>query len=192
MNNFKKTVYKQLGYYLDLKHEWIHAIITGYKKTKFKHLGENTTICPGSIFTYPTISIGHSTYVGPRCIFQSVHGEIEIGNHIMFGPGVHIHGGNHITNKVGVYMNTVSKEFGSDGKVIIEDDVWIGANAIILKGVTVGEGAVVAAGSIVTKDVLPYSIVAGSPAKVTKMRFTDDQIKEHKKLLSINNQKNNY
>jgi acetyltransferase-like isoleucine patch superfamily enzyme len=133
MNNLKKYLINILGYYLCRRKEKIESIIGEYNKTKFKHIGENTAICPGSLFTYSTISIGHSTYVLPRCIFQSAHGEIEIGNHVMFGPGVHIHGGNHITNRVGVYMNTVTKEFGCDGKVIIEDDVWVGANAIILK-----------------------------------------------------------
>jgi acetyltransferase-like isoleucine patch superfamily enzyme len=64
--------------------------------------------------------------------------------------------------------------FGSGhvkSKVRIEDDVWIGANSIILPGVTIGEGAVIAAGSIVTKDVLPFSIVGGVPAKLIKMRL---------------------
>lgn len=187
MKNLKKKVINKFGFYFNLWNEWKDSIIREYLKTKFKSIGANSVICPGSIFTYSTINIGNSTYIGPRCIFQSAHGEIEIGNHVMFGPGVHIHGGNHITDRIGVYMNVVKKEFGSDGKVIIEDDVWVGANAIILKGVTVGEGAVVAAGSIVTKDVIPYSIVAGMPAKIVKMRFSEDEIKKHKMLLDTRN-----
>ena len=62
----------------------------------------------------------------------------------------------------------------NDLDIILEGDNWIGANATILKGVTVGQGAVIAAGAVVTKDVLPYSIVAGVPAKMIKMRFEEN------------------
>ena len=65
---------------------------------------------------------------------------------------------------------------------IIGNDVWIGANAIILQGVTIGDGAIIAAGAVVTKDVPPYAIVGGVPAKVIKYRFSDDVIL---KLLEI-------
>lgn len=69
--------------------------------------------------------------------------------------------------------------------VIIEGDNWIGANAIILKGVTVGRGAVVAAGSVVIHDVPPYSIVGGVPAKVISERFSPSEIQQHEKILGI-------
>ena len=68
---------------------------------------------------------------------------------------------------------------------MIQDDVWVGANSIILRGVTVGEGSVIAAGSIVTKDVMSYSVVGGSPAKFLKMRFTEEEIIRHKTNLKI-------
>ena len=70
-----------------------------------------------------------------------------------------------------------------DQDVHIEDDVWIGTNTTLLKGVTVGRGAVVAAGALVTKDVPPYAIVGGVPAKVLKYRFTPEQIQEHERQL---------
>ena len=68
----------------------------------------------------------------------------------------------------------------SKGSIIVEDDVWIGANAIILSGIRIGQGAVVAAGSVVTKDVEPYSIVAGNPAKIMKYRFPREIIEKMK------------
>jgi acetyltransferase-like isoleucine patch superfamily enzyme len=68
------------------------------------------------------------------------------------------------------------------GDIIIENDVWIGANSTIMSGIKIGNGAIVAAGSTVTKDVPPYAIVAGNPAKVVKYRFIEEQIE---KLLSI-------
>lgn len=67
--------------------------------------------------------------------------------------------------------------------VVVEEKVWIAANATILKGVRIGKDAVVAAGSVVTKDVPPYAIVGGVPAKVIKMRFTPEEIEAHNIML---------
>ena len=70
-----------------------------------------------------------------------------------------------------------------DRDVIIEDDVWIGAKTTILKGVTIGRGAVIAAGALVVKNVEPYSIVGGVPARFIKMRFSPEEIESHEKAL---------
>ena len=67
---------------------------------------------------------------------------------------------------------------------MIEDDVWIGANVTILKGVHVGRGAIIAAGVLVTRDVAPYSVVGGVPAKCINMKFTPDVSKEHERILA--------
>mgnify|MGYP001020427694 FL=1 len=71
----------------------------------------------------------------------------------------------------------------NDKDVIIEDDVWVGCNVTILKGVIIGKGTVVAAGSVVTKSCPPYSIIGGNPAKLIKMRFTEEEIKEHDRIM---------
>jgi len=70
----------------------------------------------------------------------------------------------------------------NDMPVVIEDDVWCGANVTILKGVTIGHGSVVAAGAVVTKSFPPYSIIGGVPAKLIRMRFTPEQIEDHERL----------
>ncbi|NLK24601.1 MAG: CatB-related O-acetyltransferase [Clostridiales bacterium] len=70
----------------------------------------------------------------------------------------------------------------SKGDIIVRDDVWIGQRAIILSNVNIGQGAVIAAGSVVTKDVPPYAIVGGVPAKVIKYRFSPEMIKELLKI----------
>lgn len=83
-------------------------------------------------------------------------------------------------------MDEVGKIDGDDGLVLIEDDVWIGSNAMIISGgknITVGEGSIIAAGAVVTKDVAPYTIVAGIPAKYIKNRFSEDQLSLHKQLI---------
>jgi acetyltransferase-like isoleucine patch superfamily enzyme len=102
----------------------------------------------------------------------------------MFGPQVGIIAGNHNTSEIGSYMFDVQiKRLGDDQPVVIEDDVWIGFRAIILKGVTVGRGSIVAAGAVVISDVPRYSIVGGVPARVIRMRWTEQEIIEHERRL---------
>ena len=100
----------------------------------------------------------------------------------MFGPNVQIHGGNHTINTVGSYMKEVDdKKLGDDGYVIICDDVWIGAGSIILKGIKIGEGAVIGAGSVVVKDVPAYSIFTGVPNIKIREKWDKETIRIHKK-----------
>lgn len=103
----------------------------------------------------------------------------------MFGPRVTVVGGNHNTEVIGRFMYDVhEKRSGDDLDVIFEDDVWVGSGAIILKGVRVGRGSIVAAGAVVNKDVRPYSIVGGIPAKQFSTRFEDlEAIIEHEEAL---------
>ncbi len=81
-------------------------------------------------------------------------------------------------------MDEVNKKLGDDTDIVIEDDVWLGVNSIILSGVVIKKGAIVGAGSVVTKSVEPYSIVAGNPAQLIKQRFTDEEILQHEKLMA--------
>lgn len=103
-----------------------------------------------------------------------------------FGPNVTIMAGNHNFRDVGVYIHdNHNKRPDDDMPVMIMDDVWIGCNAVILKGVTINKGAIIGAGAIVTKDVPAYAIVGGNPAKVIKYRFTPEEILEHETKLGI-------
>jgi acetyltransferase-like isoleucine patch superfamily enzyme len=111
------------------------------------------------------ISIGKRTTVGYHTfIFAS--SRIEIGNDCLIAPFVYIVDSNHsiVKNK------RINQQRNSSEKIVIKDDVWLGSNVTILKGVTIGEGAVIAAGSLVNKDIEPYSINAGSPSKVIGYR----------------------
>lgn len=95
-------------------------------------------------------------------------------------------GGDHRIDLIGKHIYEIGEDEKlpeNDKDVIIEDGVWCGCNVTILKGCHIGKGAVVAAGSVVTKDVPPYAIVGGNPAKVIKFRFTEEQIKEHERIL---------
>lgn len=154
-----------------------------YKKKLLGKCGDNVYIGKNCIMTYANIFIGDDVYIGPNACIQSAHGKVIIGNHVMFGPGVNIHGGNHEFNCIGKYMKSINKQPDSDGVVRIEDDVWIGANAIILAGVNIGKGSIIGAGSIVTKDVPPYSIYTGAPPLKIRRRFSDEEIREHEQIL---------
>lgn len=112
---------------------------------------------------------------------------IYISNNVIFGPSVTIRGGDHRIDVIGKHISDVKdseKLAGNDKDVIIKDGVWVGCNVVIFKGVTIGEGAVVAAGTVVTQDVPPYSIVCGVPAKVIKNRFAPEELQMHLSLLS--------
>lgn len=137
------------------------------------------------MFSYTKISIGNDVYIGPYAIF-ACRKSISIGNKVLFGPKVTIMEGNHNFREIGVYIydNHIKRE-DDDIPVTISDDVWIGSNAVILKGVTIGRGAIVGAGAVVTKDVPPYAIVGGNPAKLIRYRFTEEEIKEHENKLAI-------
>ena len=109
--------------------------------------------------------------------------ELYIGDYVCIGAEVVIlMGGNH-THRVDwfslyPFMDVIEDAYIGKGDTHIKDGVWLGMRAMIMPGVTIGEGAVVAANSVVTKDVEPYSIVGGSPAKVVKYRFDESVIDE--------------
>jgi acetyltransferase-like isoleucine patch superfamily enzyme len=141
-----------------------------------------------------TVRMGNFSFGAPKILSWRTDDKLVVGKFCMFAHGVIIlSGGEHDLSKVTCYplRKTFQKErvhvsgnvdSASKGSIIIGNDVWVGAGAIILSGVNIGDGAIVAAGAIVTKDVPPFSIVGGNPAKVIRLRFSEDQIA---KLLSI-------
>lgn len=151
-------------------------------RRRFMSCGKRVHIKGHSHFNYHNISVGNNVAFGTGNMFMSTKAKIYIGDNVIFGPGVVVVTGNHRIDVVGTPIAAVTdaqKRAEDDKDVVFEGDNWIGANAIILSGVRVGFGAVVAAGAVVTKDVPAYAIVGGSPAKVIKMRFDEEQIKQH-------------
>ncbi|BFN37902.1 acyltransferase [Fidelibacter multiformis] len=156
------------------------------QKLLIAEYGPNVYIGQNCEFTYNNIHLGSNIYIGSRASFIASISHIYIGSYVMFGPNVTIRGGNHRIDVLGEYMYNVKEKLSeNDQDVIIQDDVWIGCNATILKGVKIGKGAVVAAGAVVTKEVPPYAIVGGNPAKLIKYRFSEDQIIRHEELLEL-------
>jgi len=130
------------------------------------------------------MSVGDRSSIPKGSTFYCTEAPLIIGKKVIFGPNPTIITGDHRTDVVGKFiMDSHDKLPENDMPVIIEDDVWAGANVIILKGVTIGRGSIIAAGAVVTKSCPPYSIIGGVPAKVLKFRFTIDEIFEHEAKL---------
>lgn len=133
-----------------------------------KKLRQQKVFTGGSFYIeyIENIAFGDYVYIGPDA-YWSAKGGIEIGRNVIFGPKTKIWTYNHN------YKSVETFPYGNDDilkQVIIKDDVWIGLAAIIMPGVTVNEGAIVAAGSVVVEDVPPCAVVAGNPAKVVSRR----------------------
>lgn len=111
------------------------------------------------------VTIGDNSGLGVRCY---VRGPLSIGENVMMGPDVKIITSRHKTDSTDIPMN--QQGFLPKGGVRIGDDVWIGANVIILADVNIGNGVIIGAGAVVTKDIPDYAVVGGVPAKVIKMR----------------------
>lgn len=150
----------------------------------FASAGTNIRFDPRDTFSYQSIYAGHDVFIGSGAHVSSAHGRISIGNYVMMGPNVTVLGGNHRTDVVGTPMARVhDKIFGSDPDLSIGDEAWIGASSILLPGATIGRGAIVAAGAVVNRPVLPYTVVAGIPARRVGDRFSREQAEAHETLL---------
>lgn len=137
-------------------------------KQFFRSVGINANIEHGSYFgSGREIEIGNNSGIGVNC---HVPADIRIGNDVMMGPDVLIFskGQAHKFDDTSIPMRLQGKE--ETTSVVIEDDVWIGARVIILPGVKISQGSVIGAGAVVTKDVPPYAICAGNPARIIRYR----------------------
>lgn len=134
--------------------------------------------------------IGDYTYGSPYVVFEHPESNLHIGKYCSIAPEVTIFlGGNHRTDWVSTYpFNSIpTNDFSkfkhlkghpsTKGDVKIGNDVWIGHKSIILSGITIGDGAVIATGAVIVKDVGAYEIWGGNPAKLIKKRFSEEQIK---------------
>ena len=131
-------------------------------------IGKNSIIeCTGVVRNLGAgLKMGDNSNIGDFCIL-AIRGPVVIGNNVLMGPRVNIHSENHRFSEPKI---PIKEQGESRIGVVIEDDCWIGAGAIILDGVRVKSGSVIAAGSVVTKDVPRYSVVGGVPARVIKKR----------------------
>lgn len=140
----------------NLRGFWARRIVTSF--------GNNVNIEKNAMFS-PELRIGDNSGIGINC---EIYGSVTIGNDVMMGPEVIIYTSGHRHDRTDIPM----RDQGSSKvePVTIGNDVWIGRRAMIMPGVTVGDGVIIGAGAVVTKDIPDYCIVGGVPAKVLKMR----------------------
>lgn len=142
-----------------------------------------TTLKEG--FRFDAVEVGNYTYGALHVLTDDRSSRLKIGHFCSIAPEViFIPGSDHNCASISTFpfqvkcLGASEGEAISKGDIVVEDDVWIGCRATILSGVRIGQGAVVAAGSVVTRDVPPYAIVGGVPAKVIKYRFDAEIIAE--------------
>lgn len=178
---------------IELLRAWRNRIGIQFAIRKNVIIGRNLHVGPGSIVEAPVrLELGDDVYIGKYCTIEC---DGYIGNNVLIANNVGLIGRyDHDFSTVGVPVRQSpwigDPNYSGKGKnltIHIEDDVWVGYGSTLLTGIKIGRGAIIAAGSVVSRDVPPYGIAVGNPAQVKKYRFTQAQIEEHEKLLIQNN-----
>ncbi len=161
-----------------------------YWRMRMRRLGPKPSIGPGfRVLGAENISVGRQLYSTGHAVLSaekgkllihdgvalnnnvhinaSLGGDIEIGSHVMVGPNSVLRASDHVFDDANV---PIQFQGHTGGRIVLEEDVWLGANVVVVSGVRIGKGSVVAAGAVVTKDVEPGSVVGGVPARLIKMR----------------------
>ena len=164
----------------------IYSIYQTYKVSKDLGGGNRRIGFPHNIRGIHNIVADDNIGIGIGSTIFATRAKLIIKQHFISGPNLTIITGDHMPI-VGMFLDTVgdldkdkldiNQKF--DQNIIIEEDVWTGANVVILKGVHIGRGAIIAAGAIVTKNLPPYCIAGGVPAKFIKFKWTIDEVLEH-------------
>ncbi len=157
--NFFRSIASKAGYF-------VHDHVAPLNQM---HIKGNPRIHPSA-----SLRCGRNIYLGENahinqfcCVWASENSRILLGDNLLMGPGVKIFSSNHTTARRDIPMNVqpfVEKD------IVIGNDVWLGANCVVVAGVTIGDGSVIAAGSVVTKDIPAGTIAAGIPAKPIRSR----------------------
>lgn len=155
-----------------------------------KNIIKNPNIIVGDYTYYDDFEDVHNFEKNVKYHFDFIGDKLIIGKFCMIASGVTfiMNGGNHLTEAITTYPFAIfggdwqnameGKSYPTKGDTVIGNDVWIGHDATIMPGVTIGDGAIIAAKSVVTKDVEPYTIVGGNPAKAIRKRFDDHKINQ--------------
>lgn len=153
-----------------------------------KNVVKNPNIIVGDYTYYDDFENVENFEKNVKYLFDFVGDQLIIGKFCMIASGVTfiMNGANHLTDSLSTYPFAIfgkgweqamdGKEYPKKGNITIGNDVWIGYNATIMAGVTIGDGAIIATNATVVKDVAPYSIVGGNPAKEIKKRFSEEVI----------------
>ena len=168
---------------------WLKEKFTMYRYRKqWRRVNCHNGTMPMGCYPMDKITIGRNTYGPIDVLLSNYVNRLVIGSYCSIGGNVKfLVSGDHALDRISSYpfkakCLTGEWEALSKGDIVVDDDVWIAYGATVLSGVHIGQGAVVAAGAVVTKDVPPYAIVGGIPAKVMKYRFEPEMIEELLKI----------
>ena len=185
----KKLIAKIIGKFLNIFYNIFVLYKINEMKARLGKCGYNSSIdYPFNISGATNIFLSDNVIIGAGSTIFTTKAKIKIDSHVIFGPNVTMISGDH-KSLPGRFIDTIKddeKESLYDQDIIIESDVWIGANVTILKGVSIGRSAIIAAGSVVTKSVEAYSIVGGVPAKFLKKKWDNEKISKHENELFSN------
>ncbi len=180
-----------------LKIPGIRSLLRKAERNRFNKLWRlrnphNDTVPGERMFPLENVHAGRGTYgmLNVQSLFVQEGEQLHIGNFVSIAPGVQfLMGVNHQLNTYTTFpfysrlVERSTRDALVRGPIVVGDEVWLGTNAIIMSGVSIGKGAIVAAGAIVTKDVPAYAIVGGNPARIIKMRHSPEVIEA---LLELN------
>ena len=163
--------------------------ITTLKKGIYGRIGKGNKFS-WSVFVSEGAQLGSYNYVGPYTMINNT----QIGNYCSIAPGVKLgqaeHSKDFFTTAQVLSRDLINHSLNKE-KAIIGNDVWLGANVVVLQGVKVGTGAIIGANAVVTKDIPDYAIAVGTPARVIKYRFSEEVITSIKKTNWFNQYVNN-
>ena len=165
---------------------FLFRLYFGVNRNKFGKIGKNVTLNPPYFVGNPSnVFIGDNTGIGSSSYITAINAKFIVKGNCAIAENLTVHTGNHarIVGKYITDINETIKPWGYDKDVVICEDVWIGCNVTILSGVTIGRGATIAAGAVVTRDVPPYCIFGGVPARIIKFYWNVNQILEHETTL---------
>lgn len=164
----------------------------GAARNEFGYIADNVIINPPYNFgNKKNIFIHENVGIGPNSFISATNAKCVFKGNSAIAEDFTVHTGNH-ANIIGMMVSDITeanKPKGYDKDVIIEKDVWIGCRVTLLSGVHVGRGSIIAAGAVVSKEVAPYSIFGGVPAKFIKFKWNIDEIMEHERQLYQENER---
>lgn len=169
----------------------LRKIYHRYKLRKYKHVAFSAKIAPNCIvYNRDNLVMGEQTSINNHSVILNTRAKFVMKKWSGAAVGLIVVTGNHMSI-VGMNKRQVTDQIKDmydtnhmyDRDVIVDEDVWIGARVTILCGAHIGRGAIIGAGSVVTRDVMPYSIVAGNPAKHIRYRFSKEDIITHEESL---------
>ncbi|WP_281637405.1 CatB-related O-acetyltransferase [Flavobacterium marginilacus] len=176
----REFVKKILFYFLNTVKVNEKVTVSGFSRGLQNVIFEGKNAVPDRCNFSGNIKIGYATTLGYN---NQLSGTISIGRFCQFGADVACHATNHPVSTMTTYINKnlfqgELKLLKEENEIVMGNDVWIGHGVIIVGNINIGNGAILAAGSVVTKDVAPYTIVAGVPAKPIGKRFSESIIQE--------------